>query len=58
MSVMTENTLAVSGGLCRCCSSTPDKLGYEPVIRSGHYLVLVDGIEPPTSCLQGRRSTC
>lgn len=57
MSVMTENTLAGSGGLRRCCSSAPDKLGYEPVIRSGHYLVLVDGIEPPTSCLQGRRST-
>lgn len=58
MSVMTENTLAGSGGLRRCCSSAPDKLGYEPVIRTGHYLVLVDGIEPPTSCLQGRRSTC
>lgn len=58
MSVMTENTLAGSGGLRRCYSSTPDKLGYEPVIRSGHYLVLVDGIEPPTPCLQGRRSTC
>ncbi len=58
MSVMTENTLAGSGGLRRCCSSAPDKLGYEPVIRPGHYLVLVDGIEPPTSCLQGRRSTC
>ncbi len=58
MSVMTENTLAGPGGLRRCCSSAPDKLGYEPVIRSGHYLVLVDGIEPPTSCLQGRRSTC
>lgn len=58
MSVMTENTLAGSGGLRRCCSSTPDKLGYEPVIRPGHYLVLVDGIEPPTPCLQGRRSTC
>ncbi len=58
MSVMTENTLAGSGGLRRCCSSAPDKLGYEPVIRSGHYLVLVDGIEPPTSCLQGKRSTC
>ena len=57
MSVMTENTLAGSGGLRRCCSSAPDKLGYEPVIRSGHYLVLIDGIEPPTSCLQGRRST-
>lgn len=58
MSVITENTLAGSGGLRRCCSNAPDKLGYEPVIRSGHYLVLVDGIEPPTSCLQGRRSTC
>lgn len=50
MSVMTENTLAGSGGLRRCYSSAPDGLGYEPVIRSGHYLVLVDGIEPPTSC--------
>lgn len=39
MSVMTENTLAGSGGLRRYCSSAPDKLGYEPVIRSGHYLV-------------------
>lgn len=58
MSVMTEDTLAGSGGLRRCCSSAPDGLDYEPVIRSGHYLVLVDGIEPPTSCLQGRRSTC
>ncbi len=58
MSVMTENTLAGSGGLWRCCSNTPDGLDYEPVIRSGHYLVLVDGVEPPTSCLQGRRSTC
>lgn len=58
MSVMTENTLAGSGGLRRCCSSAPDGLDYEPVIRLGHYLVLVDGIEPPTSCLQGRRSTC
>ncbi len=58
MSVMTEDTLAGSSGLWRCCSSAPDKLGYEPVIRSGHYLVLVDGIEPPTPCLQGRRSTC
>ncbi len=39
--------------------ATPrDKFGHEPVIRSGHHLVLVDGIEPPTSCLQGRRSTC
>ncbi len=57
MSVMTENTLAGSGGLRRCCSSAPDGLDYEPVIRSGHYLVLVDGIEPLTSCLQGRRST-
>ncbi len=41
MSVMTENTLAGSGGLRRCCSSAPDKLGYEPVIRSGHYLALL-----------------
>lgn len=58
MSVMTENTLAGSGGLWRCCSNTPDGLDYESVIRSGHYVVLIDGIEPPTSCLQGRRSTC
>lgn len=42
MSVMTENTLAGSGGLRRCCSSAPDGLDYEPVIRSGHYLVLVE----------------
>lgn len=42
MSVMTEDTLAGSGGLRRCCSSAPDKLGYEPVIRSGHYLVLLN----------------
>lgn len=37
MSVMTENTLAGSGGLRRCCSSAPDGLDYEPVIRSGHF---------------------
>lgn len=48
MSVMAENTLAGSGGLRRCCSNAPDGLDYEPVIRSGHYLVLIDGIEPPT----------
>lgn len=42
MSVMTENTLAGSGGLRRCCSSAPDGLDYESVIRSGHYLVLVE----------------
>lgn len=58
MSVMTENTLAGSGGLRHCANNAPDGLDYEPVIRSGHYLVLIDGIEPPTSCLQGRRSTC
>nr|DAI64817.1 MAG TPA: hypothetical protein [Caudoviricetes sp.] len=39
MSVMTENTLAGSGGPRRCCSSAPDGLDYEPVIRSGHYWV-------------------
>lgn len=38
MSVMTEDTLVKFGGLRRRCSSAPDKLGYEPVIRSGHYL--------------------
>lgn len=41
MSVMTENTLVGSGGLRRCCSSAPDGLDYEPVIRSGHYLALL-----------------
>lgn len=41
MSVMTENTLAGSGGLRRCCSNAPDGLDYEPVIRSGHYLALL-----------------
>lgn len=44
MPVMTENTLAGSGGLRRCCSSAPDGLDYEPVIRSGHYLVLLSQI--------------
>jgi hypothetical protein len=53
MSVMTENTLAGSGGLRRCCSSAPDKLGYEPVIRSGHYLVHHSGLEPETDSLEG-----
>lgn len=53
MSVMTENTLAGSGGLWRCCSSAPDKLGYEPVIRSGHYLAHHSGIEPETDSLEG-----
>lgn len=53
-----EDTLAGSGGLRRCANNAPDGLDYEPVIRLGHYLVLVDGIEPPTSCLQGRHSTC
>lgn len=57
MSVMTEDTLAGSGGLRRRCSSAPDKLGYEPVIRSGHYLVLFE----PTiwfRALARRVSTC
>lgn len=57
MSVMTENTLAGSGGLRRCCSSAPDGLDYESVIRSGHYLVLVE----PTiwfRALARRVSTC
>lgn len=53
MSVMTENTLAGSGGLRRCYSSAPDKLGYEPVIRSGHYLVHHSGLEPETDSLEG-----
>ncbi len=53
MSVMTEDTLAGSGGLRCCCSSTPDKLGYEPVIRSGHYLVHHSGLEPETDSLEG-----
>ncbi len=47
MSVMTENTLA------GCCSNAPDKLGYEPVIRSGHYLVHHSGLEPETDSLEG-----
>lgn len=57
MSVMTEDTLAGSGGLRRRCSSAPDKLGHEPVIRSGHYLVLFE----PTiwfRALARRVSTC
>lgn len=57
MSVMTENTLAGSGGLWRFCSNAPDVLDYEPVIRSGHYLVLVE----PTiwfRALARRVSTC
>lgn len=57
MSVMTENTLAGSGGLRRCCSSAPDGLDYESVIRSGHYIVLVE----PTiwfRALAQRVSTC
>lgn len=53
MSVMTENTLDGSGGLRRCCSSAPDKLGYEPVIRSGHYLGHHSGLEPETDSLEG-----
>lgn len=44
MSVMTENTLAGSGGLRRCWRNAPDGLDYEPVIRSGHYLVLLSQI--------------
>ncbi len=56
MSVMTENTLAGSGGLWRCCSNTPDGLDYEPVIRSGHYLVHHSGLEPETDSLEGYRS--
>lgn len=53
MSVMTENTLAGSGGLRCCCSNTPDKLGHEPVIRSGHYLAHHSGLEPETDSLEG-----
>lgn len=53
MSVMTENTLVGSGGLRRCCSSAPDKLGYEPIIRSGHYLAHHSGLEPETDSLEG-----
>ncbi len=53
MSVMTENTLAGSGGLRRCCISAPDKLGYEPVIRTGHYLAHHSGLEPETDSLEG-----
>lgn len=57
MSVMTENTLAGSGGLRRCCSSTPDGLDYEPVIRSGHYLAGQEGFEPSTIRLTAERTT-
>lgn len=53
MSVMTENTLAGSGGLRRCCSSTSDGLDYESVIRSGHYLAHHSGLEPETDSLEG-----
>ncbi len=53
MSVMTENTLAGSGGLRRCCSSAHDGLDYEPVIRSGHYLAHNSGLEPETDSLEG-----
>lgn len=53
MSVMTEDTLAGSGGLRHCCSNAPDKLGYEPVIRSGHYLAHHSGLEPETDSLEG-----
>lgn len=53
MSVMTEDTLAGSGGLWRCFSNTPDGLDYERVIRSGHYLVHHSGLEPETDSLEG-----
>lgn len=53
MSVMTEDTLAGSGGLRRCCSSALDNLGHEPVIRSGHYLAHHSGLEPETDSLEG-----
>lgn len=56
MSVMTEDTLAGSGGLWRCFSNTPDGLDYEPVIRSGHYLVHHSGLEPETDSLEGHCS--
>jgi hypothetical protein len=39
MSVMTENTLAGLG--LAALQQRPDGLDYEPVIRSGHYLVLL-----------------
>lgn len=57
MSVMTENTLAGSGGLRRCCSSAPDGLDYDPVIRSGHYLAGQEGFEPSTIRLTAERTT-
>lgn len=53
MSVMAENTLAGSGGLRRCCSSAPDGLDYETVIRSGHYLALLSQI---SNLVQGSRA--
>ncbi len=53
MSVMTENTLAGSGGLRHCANNAPDGLDYEPVIRSGHYLVHHSGLEPETDSLEG-----
>lgn len=31
----------------------PDGLDYEPVIRSGHYLVHHSGLEPETDSLEG-----
>lgn len=58
MSVMTEKYPGWVWRPVALRQQRPDGLDYEPVIRSGHYLVLVDGIEPPTPCLQGRRSTC
>lgn len=51
MSVMTENTLAGSGGLLRCANNA--LMDYEPVIRSGHYLVHHSGLEPETDSLEG-----
>ncbi len=34
------------GGLWRCANNAPDGLDYEPVIRSGLYLVGREGFEP------------
>ncbi|WP_162872006.1 hypothetical protein [Klebsiella aerogenes] len=42
-----EDTLAWVWWPVVLLAQRPDGLDYEPVIRSGHYLVLVDGIEPP-----------
>lgn len=57
MSVMTENTLAGSGGLRHCANNAPDGLDYEPVIRSGHYLAGQEGFEPSTIRLTAERTT-